>query len=570
MANANYRFRNLDEALPKLCKAVMDGEEVGSRAGRTMELNHVAVTYDFPQQRETVNQLRKHSVVAQIAEVVWMLAGRDDIDWLKNYVPRAGDFSEDGVKWSGAYGPRIRKWRGRNGEVDQLAQVVETLKKTPLSRQAVIGIWDPGHDNQEHLLDRPCNDLIIFTNRLGSLDAHVTIRSNDLIWGHSGINYFEWSVLLELVAGMVGVRPGSLHFSIASLHIYDRHWKRAGEIASNYRGEDIYKENNLDAKAFRRSVEGFDELLKQWFDIEEKIRNGNSPNIFYLIDGFPEPLLRSWLYVLNWYWTGNDHSLNFIAGTRLHTSVRVGVQPKHDELKPLLGEVVQELPEGWTKVDEPPKLRAVVMTESDKHWSVQMEEDMEKSESESWAPDNKHLVDFVESVEKLHTGKSAAYGDSWKRRGEILGILANIARKVDRIIGGQDTTDENQADTAVDLLVYASMYRWWLTDEGRAPMPPVDLTWQAGVPFSDKPVEPVAKLLQLTSTNEAMKNLDIPGYEALIKSTFADIEKQVIGSGMKYPATLERLVDRLVEVSFWLAFNRWECKECEYRGADAD
>jgi hypothetical protein len=66
--------------------------------------------------------------------------------------------------------------------------------------------------------------------------------------------------------------------------------------------------------------------------------------------------------------------------------------------------------------------------------------------------------EFREAVRRLHRAKDAAYRDAWKRRGEVLSILASIARKADRLEYGQDgapaTAGETRADTAVDLLVY--------------------------------------------------------------------------------------------------------------------
>lgn len=72
------------------------------------------------------------------------------------------------------------------------------------------------------------------------------------------------------------------------------------------------------------------------------------------------------------------------------------------------------------------------------------------------------------AVRRLHAEKDAAYGPSWKRRGEIISVLANIARKVDRLeqvaAGASITRDENVLDTATDLLVYALKYQTFLAD----------------------------------------------------------------------------------------------------------
>ena len=68
----------------------------------------------------------------------------------------------------------------------------------------------------------------------------------------------------------------------------------------------------------------------------------------------------------------------------------------------------------------------------------------------------------------LHAAKSKAYGNAWKNRGEVLSILANIARKIDRlevlIAAPQHDGDEPLEDTAIDLLVYCMKYQTFLAD----------------------------------------------------------------------------------------------------------
>jgi hypothetical protein len=135
------------------------------------------------------------------------------------------------------------------------------------------------------------------------------------------------------------------------------------------------------------------------------------------VDTFPEPMLQSWLRVLQWYWSGDETFLNPLEGTRLAQACRVGMKPAG-------------------KPQEP-------------------EEHLEQMDLLK--------PDMLEHINKLHAEKHAAYGDSWKKRGEA-GILANIARKVDRIGTGLETRDEAQSDTAQDLLVYLAKYHCWLRD----------------------------------------------------------------------------------------------------------
>jgi hypothetical protein len=84
-------------------------------------------------------------------------------------------------------------------------------------------------------------------------------------------------------------------------------------------------------------------------------------------------------------------------------------------------------------------------------------------------------AEFAEAVRRLHRAKDAAYRDAWKRRGEVLSILANIARKVDRLEYGLGSAPaaggETQMDTVVDLLVYCLKYQAYLADIGHETTP---------------------------------------------------------------------------------------------------
>src|SRR5699024_3431875 len=236
-------YLTVNDALPDLARHVLDGDELGSRKGeRVLERLHQQITLTEPWDRYPRLGLRKASLPAQIAETMWILSGRNDVEWLSYYLPRAIEFSDDGETWRGGYGPRIRRYGdpmlpGRL-HLDQLDAVVRELRESPTSRRAVIGIWDASMDarreNEGPWKDVPCNDIISFQSRLGELHAHVFVRSNDLMWGWSGINAFEWSVLQEVIAGILGIEVGTLTFSISSLHAYDRHWSKLRKNGAEY------------------------------------------------------------------------------------------------------------------------------------------------------------------------------------------------------------------------------------------------------------------------------------------------------------------------------------------------
>lgn len=73
-----------------------------------------------------------------------------------------------------------------------------------------------------------------------------------------------------------------------------------------------------------------------------------------------------------------------------------------------------------------------------------------------------------EKIRLLHREKDTAYRDAWKKRGELISIVANVARKVDRLEytldGAPASQDETVLDTAIDLLIYCIKYQTYLAD----------------------------------------------------------------------------------------------------------
>ena len=411
-------YANVNDALPDLAGYVLEGEEVGSRDGsRVMERLHETVTLTEPRSRYMLLPQRKASLPAQIAETMWVLSGRDDVDWLSTYLPRAPQFSDDGEVWRGAYGPRLRS----SGEalLDQVDYVVELLKGDPLTRRAVIQIYNADIDSQPGK-DIPCNDFITFQSRLGKLHMHVFVRSNDLVWGWSGINTFEWSVLQEVIASILGIGVGNLTFATSSLHIYDRHWKKMRDLSDSHPTEGFTPwDAAFDAPKITsiRSMAELDMQLREWFRAEELIRKSRSYGS--ALDAAEaagvDPLFRDWLRVIAaWWWRADEPQ---VKSYTLRAALSLSPKRKMPEPEP--------------------------------------EPEPEKAVRPNW-------YDFVDEIDKMQQTKHESYGNSWKKRGETLGVLANIARKTDRL--GKTDDYETALDTAADLLIYLIKYQLFLYD----------------------------------------------------------------------------------------------------------
>lgn len=102
------------------------------------------------------------------------------------------------------------------------------------------------------------------------------------------------------------------------------------------------------------------------------------------------------------------------------------------------------------------------------------------------------LDELRSAVRTLHRKKDAAYRNAWKKRGELISVVANIARKVDRlesVAGGAPATrDEGLLDTVVDLLVYGLKYETYLADLDLSVAEVLFGASAIAAPFSDRPL----------------------------------------------------------------------------------
>ncbi len=413
-------YRNAAWAfIAELAEIRSSGQPVTVRGLPTHERLARTVTLARPTERFITVPGRRNDVFATIAETMWVLAGRNDMEYLARYLGRAQQFSDDQVTWRGGYGPRLRDWRG----VDQISEIRKLLRSDRESRRAVAVLFDPARDFVD-TLDVPCNNWLHFLIREGSIHLNVTVRSNDILWGFSGINTFEWSVLHEMMAFWVGARVGQESFFISSLHLYDERNEQADRTLAGYRHATGYEEAWTGAQ-FETPWDDFAAVLERWFSLEARLASGEDCKA--AIANFSDPLLRQFLQAIAIKWAiakGADQARQReLVGELGHSDIAFAL---HEQL---FRDSAQLLSEPSSTVD--------------------------------W-------VDLRESIIALHRSKDAAYGSSWKRRGELISIAANLARKIDRIdqvVAGAEGGREVLLDTVVDLLVYAVKYETFLADQ---------------------------------------------------------------------------------------------------------
>lgn len=291
-------YRNARAAfLGELSEITARGETVTVRGSMTREIQAALLELTSPCERIILVPGRNNSIFATIAETMWVLAGRNDLDYLSAYLPRAPDFSDDGVTWRGAYGPRLRDWNG----TDQIAEIRDILDADPASRRAVATIYDPDRDFVQSK-DIPCNNWLHFLERDGKLHLNITARSTDIWWGLSGINLFEWSVLLEAMAYWLGVEVGVLRFFTSSLHLYERHYRQADKVLGAAQSDmgTPYDQDSITPR-FATAWQDFDDVMREWMGVEARLRAGD--DLDELGAQVTDPLLRDFLAMLDIYWS---------------------------------------------------------------------------------------------------------------------------------------------------------------------------------------------------------------------------------------------------------------------------
>lgn len=168
----------------------------------------------------SIDEVRNANPFFHLMEALWMLAGRKDLEFVTKYAANMAQFSDDGgVTQPGAYGYR---WR-HHFDHDQLGAILGELRANPASRRVVLSMWDGFSDPEavhKNSADVPCNTHAYFDLSGGSLDMTVCCRSNDIVWGCYGSNVVHFSMLLELVAGVLGVPRGRYYQMSNNFHLY--------------------------------------------------------------------------------------------------------------------------------------------------------------------------------------------------------------------------------------------------------------------------------------------------------------------------------------------------------------
>jgi thymidylate synthase len=171
---------------------------------------------------------KKLHVKSIIHELIWFLAGETNTAYLKaNGVTIWDEWADESGNLGPVYGKQWRSWASPDGRViDQITEIVETLKTNPDSRRMIVSAWNPA-DLPDMAL-APCHCLFQFYVADGRLSCQLYQRSADVFIGVP-FNIGSYALLTMMMAQVTGFKPGEFVHTFGDAHLYLNHLDQADE-----------------------------------------------------------------------------------------------------------------------------------------------------------------------------------------------------------------------------------------------------------------------------------------------------------------------------------------------------
>jgi thymidylate synthase len=167
----------------------------------------------------TTKKLHLRSI---IHELLWFLQGSTNTKYLTdNKVSIWNEWADKDGNLGPIYGYQWRSWPKPDGtHVDQVKQVVDSIRKNPDSRRHIVSAWNVG--DLDNMALPPCHLLFQFYVAHGELSCQMYQRSCDIFLGVP-FNISSYALLTMMMAQATGLRPGEFIHTLGDAHIYLNH-----------------------------------------------------------------------------------------------------------------------------------------------------------------------------------------------------------------------------------------------------------------------------------------------------------------------------------------------------------
>jgi thymidylate synthase len=219
-----------------LVRHVLDhGVEKSDRTGTgTKSVFGYQMRFDLSEGFPMVTTKKLH-LKSIIYELLWFLKGDTNIDYLtENGVRIWNEWADENGNLGPVYGHQWRNWNSEG--VDQLAEVVKTLKSNPNSRRMLVSAWNPSvlPDTSKSFGENvangkaalpPCHAFFQFYVADGKLSCQLYQRSADIFLGVP-FNIASYALLTEMMAQVCGYQAGEFIHTLGDAHIYTNHMEQ--------------------------------------------------------------------------------------------------------------------------------------------------------------------------------------------------------------------------------------------------------------------------------------------------------------------------------------------------------
>ncbi|MDO4727743.1 MAG: thymidylate synthase [Bacteroidota bacterium] len=216
-----------------LIQHVLDnGVDKGDRTGTgTKSIFGYQMRFDLSEGFPLVTTKKIH-LKSVIHELLWFLKGDTNIEYLQqNGVRIWNEWADEEGNLGPIYGSQWRNWD--NKEIDQIKELIETLKKNPDSRRMLISAWNPAvlPDNSKSFAQNitdgkvalpPCHAFFQFYVADGKLSCQLYQRSADVFLGVP-FNIASYALLVLMLAQVTNLKPGEFIHTFGDVHIYNNH-----------------------------------------------------------------------------------------------------------------------------------------------------------------------------------------------------------------------------------------------------------------------------------------------------------------------------------------------------------
>ena len=201
----------------------MDRTGVGTRSvfGRQMRFD---LNKGFP-----LLTTKKMHLKSIIYELLWFIKGDTNVKYLQDHGVRIwNEWADENGDLGPIYGSQWRNWNGEG--IDQLAQVIETLKHNPNDRRMIVSAWNVAKVPEMKL--PPCHMMFQFYVANNKLSCMLYQRSCDMFLGVP-FNIASYALLTMMMAQVCGLELGEFVHTLGDTHIYHNHFEQVREQLSH-------------------------------------------------------------------------------------------------------------------------------------------------------------------------------------------------------------------------------------------------------------------------------------------------------------------------------------------------